>query len=287
MALKMLIFRWQDLSLNSCIGLRYHASVDIESAGVTVIALNAEFKMEKIMTAKKCFLQASKTVALLASIFALSGNASATLINFDNVANGTVINSIYSALGVTFVNPLGISADNPDSPNIYARTSSTNASPANVVSVFGTGVPAFDSRWGAVEAVFSQGQRNVSIDAAILRLPEGLGTPLNSPRLEIYGPANNLITTIGWDFSVIPQPGAGGITAFETLSFTSSSDNIGKVRFFSSQPGGSPSNFGIFDNLAFSRDGVGGTVPEPGTLVLVTLGILSLGGSRLWRRGLR
>jgi hypothetical protein len=234
------------------------------------------------MTVKKFFLQASKSVALLAATFAFSGNASATLIDFDNVADGTVINSVYSGLGVTFVNPLG-------NADIYARASATNASPANVVSVFATGVPAFDARWGAVEAVFSQGQKNVSIDAAILRLPEGFGTPLNSPKLEIYGLANNLITTISWDFSAIPQPGVGGITAFQTLSYTSGSDNIGKVRFFSSQPGGSPSNFGIFDNLAFNRDdGNGGaTVPEPGTPFLVAMGILILGASQLRRRGPR
>lgn len=226
------------------------------------------------MMTKKTLMRVCRTFALLAGTFSLVGNASAVLINFDDVTNGTVINSNYAALGVTFNNPLGVSGDNPDSPNIFARASSTNASPGNVVSVFGTGVPAFDARYGAVEAVFSSGQRQVSIDAAILRLPEGLGTPVNSPKLEIYDLSNVLITTILWDFTLIPQPAAGGITAFETLSYTSGTDNIGKVRFLSGQPGNSPSNFGFFDNLSFRQGG--GTVPEPGTWVLVALGILSL-----------
>lgn len=225
-----------------------------------------------------------KSLAIGAGLSLLPLSASAVLINFDDVANATVINTAYSALGVTFNNPLGISASNPDSPNIFARSSTTNASAPNVVSVFGTGLPAFDARFGAVEAVFSQGQRQVSIDAAILRLPEGLGTPVNSPRLEIFDLSNVFITSVLWDFSQIPQPPAGGITAFQTLSFVSSADNIGKVRLLSGQPGGSPSNFGLFDNLVFTRGdngGGGGTVPEPGTLVLLLAGLGLTGAFRL------
>lgn len=238
------------------------------------------------MLAKKGFLRVAKTVALLTAAISMSGNASAVLINFDDVANGTVINSNYAALGVTFNNPNSVvSTFNPDTPNVYARASATNASPGNVVGLFAAGIPAFDARSGAVEAVFSSGQRQVSIDAAILRLPEGLGTPTNSPRLEIYDLSNIFVTSVVWDFTLIPQPGAGGITGFQTLSFTSGADNIGKVRFLSGQPGNSPSNFGFFDNLVFTQGG--GTVPEPDSLLLVALGMLSLAVGRLRRRGLR
>jgi len=202
---------------------------------------------------------------------ALLQPASATTITFDNVADGTNINTVYAGLGVTFDNPLGVSVDNPSSPNIFARASSTNASPGNVVSVFATGVPAFDARYGAVEAVFASGQRQVSIDAAILRLPEGLGTPVNAPKMEIYDVNNNFVTAVSWDFTKIAQPAAGGITAFETLSFTSASANIGKVRFLSGQPGGSPSNFGVFDNFSFTA-----AVPEPTTTAMFALGLLGL-----------
>ena len=48
--------------------------------------------------------------------------ASADTINFDNVANGTVINSAYA--GLTFSNPLG--------GDIYARSTSLAASPPRV-----------------------------------------------------------------------------------------------------------------------------------------------------------
>lgn len=233
------------------------------------------------MCSMKCYLRASKSVAVLAATLGLSSFTFAAVINFDDVGDGTVINTHYSALGVTFNNPLGTSTANPDSPNIYSRSSTTNASPGNVVSVFSTGVPAFDARWGAVEAVFSTGQRQVSIEAAILRLPEGLSTPTNSPKLEVYNLANTLVASIFWDFTAIPQPSAGGITAFQTLNYTSTSDDIGKVRFLSGQPGNAPSNFGIFDNLGFTK---GSTVAEPETLLLVSLGMLLVGGSRFLRR---
>lgn len=208
----------------------------------------------------------SSLVLGVANIILVS-TAQATLIDFDNVADGTVINSVYAAQGVTFNNPLG-------NADIYARSSSINASAPNVVSVFATGVPAFDARFGAIEAVFAAAEGKVSIDAAILRAPEGLGAPINFPKLEIYDTSNNLIAVVNWDFSVTPQPPAGGASAFQTLQYTSNVNNIGKVRFLSGQPGGSPSNFGLFDNLVF--EALPNRVPEPQTGLLFIFGILGL-----------
>ncbi len=190
--------------------------------------------------------------------------ATATTINFDDVATGTVINTHYA--GVTFSNPLGPA-------DIYATSSPTVATSPNVVSVFQGGIiPAFDARYGAVEAVFATGQHQVSIDAAIVRLPEGLGEPTNFPKLEIYNTAGAFVSSVGWDFGQIPQPPVGGVTGFETLSYTSAMDDIGKVRFFSGQPGDRPSNFGVFDNLVFTS-----TIPEPETYAMFLAGLGLLG----------
>jgi hypothetical protein len=230
----------------------------------------------------KMFAYRSFTAVLGSALTLACFDAGAVVINFDDVADGTIIDITYVGLGVTFNNPLGVSADNPDSPNIYARTSSTNASSPNVVSVFATGFPAFDARWGAVEAVFLTGQDSVSIDAAIFRLPEGLGTPQNFPKLEIFNLSGMFVTSVNWDFSETPQPGAGGISAFQTLDYTSPGLNdVGKVRFLSGQPGGNPSNFGIFDNLVFN---VAQVVPEPGTVALIALALLGLPLTRVRRQ---
>ena len=103
-----------------------------------------------------------RALAVIGTVLSLAaGSASAVLINFDDVADGTNINTQYSALGVTFNNPAGVLPGIPGSPNIWARSSVTNASPPNVVSVFQTGIPAFDARFGAVEAVFSLAQKQV------------------------------------------------------------------------------------------------------------------------------
>jgi hypothetical protein len=203
-----------------------------------------------------------KLVLLAAFALGLSEPSYAVLINFDNVADGTVINNTYS--GVTFNNPLGPA-------DIYARSSSSAESPSNVVSVFQTGVPAFDARFGAVEAIFGSAQSFVSIDAAILRLPEGLGDPTNFPKLEIYNAAG-FVTSVGWNFGLIPQPPAGAITGYETLSYTSTANDITKVRFLSGLPGGAPSNFGYFDNFVYNQNGTP-SIPEPASMALMSLGL--------------
>src|SRR5258706_16100797 len=69
-----------------------------------------------------------------------SSVAEATQINFDDVADGTIINTHYA--GVTFTNPIG--------GNIYARYGFGFAqSPSNVVSVYATGFPYFEAVFGA------------------------------------------------------------------------------------------------------------------------------------------
>lgn len=202
-------------------------------------------------------------LALVGTLVVTPAPSAATTINFDNVANGTDISNAYA--GVTFSDPV-------DGGGIFARASTTNASAPNVVSVFATGFPAFDARFGQVQAVFASPQRFVSIDAAILRASEGLGTPQNAPRLEAYDSGNTLLGFASWDFGQTPQPPAGGVTGFQTLSFAAASDSIASVRFFSGLPGQLPSNFGIFDNLVFRA---GNGVPEPGTLGLLAASLLA------------
>lgn len=221
-------------------------------------------------------------LGIMVCALALPRPARAATITFDGVASGTAINTFYQALGVIFTNP----ATTPGG-DIFAVATSLAASAGNVVSVFSSGVPAFDARYGAVEAQFTTAVGQVSIDAAILRLPEGLGTPTNAPKLEIYTAAG-FLTTVSWNFALNPQPDAGGFAGYQTLSYVAGTDSITKVRFLSGQPGGSPSNFGMFDNLTFasSTQPPDNGVPEPGSLLLMgTAGIVGFAARMKRRRG--
>jgi len=199
--------------------------------------------------------------------FAAARPADADLITFDNVTDGTVINNLYS--GVTFSNPLG--------GNIYARSDSSAISVPNVVSVFLTGFPVFDATFGAVQANFATPQLSVSIDTIPFNTIEPLGTPLNRPFLEAFSTSGQFLGEVLYQ-GALPDVGAGPV---ETLTFTSTTANIGAVLFSSQQSQGGPPIYGLFDNLAFTSVAV--AVPEPSSVTMVMgIGVLGLLGYA-WR----
>src|SRR5882762_4835313 len=88
----------------------------------------------------------SKWIAGVAfGLLIASSVAEATQINFDDVADGTIINTHYA--GVTFTNPIG--------GNLYARATASAPSAPNVASLFGSGLPGFDAPFGAVDVYFA------------------------------------------------------------------------------------------------------------------------------------
>ena len=216
-----------------------------------------------------------------AGVLGVSQAASAETINFDGVANGTDISNAYA--GVTFSNPLG--------GGIFARSTSFAASAGNVVSVFETGFPQFDARWGAVDVVFSTLQQTVSIDAAPVAPFEFLGFLSKLPFIDAFDAAGNLLAADYYS-GVLPDDVAE-VGAYETLTVSSAAGNIAKVRFSSQAPTGGPATYGLFDNLTFSvgtggGGGGGGQDPQPVPLPaaawagLALLG--ALGGCRRVKR---
>jgi hypothetical protein len=174
-------------------------------------------------------------------------HAAPTTINFDDAADGTVINTRYP--GVTFSNPNGVGGN----VNIYARNGSGFApSSPNVVSVFATGVPSFDARYGAVDGLFATPVGTVSIDARPVAPPEFAGSLSRKPFLQAFDSTGGLLGTVYYA-GPLPTTG-GGIGPAETLTFTSNSNNIAKVRFSTQNPGSPliyPPTYGLFDNLQF------------------------------------
>lgn len=179
---------------------------------------------------------------LLIGIF-LAPHGRAAVINFDDAADGTVVNTRYS--GITFTNPIG--------GNIFARNGSGFApSVPNVVSVFGTGLPQYDARWGAVDGRFATPVGTVSIDARPVAPLEFLTPLTRRPFLQAFDAGNNLLGTV---YYAGPLPtGVAEVGPTETLTFTSTANNIALVRFSSQNPGNPPTvppTYGLFDNLRY------------------------------------
>jgi hypothetical protein len=163
-------------------------------------------------------------------------SAQQRLINFDDIANGTSISTLFAGAGVTFSNPLG--------GNIYARGAYGFApSGPNVVSVFESGLPQFNAYYGAVDVTFSTPQSFVSIDARPMATLTEEGQNNNRPFLEAYSGQ----TFLGKILYSRPLPNTGvGVT--ETLTYWSPTANITRVRF-SVQQGNGQRITGLFDNL--------------------------------------
>jgi hypothetical protein len=156
--------------------------------------------------------------------------AQQTLINFDDVPNGTVLNTQYA--GVTFSKSVG---------NSYVTSHSQAPSPPHMV-------PA-DDRF--VTATFSTPQLTVSIDVrpgVRYEFVESVTAGFEKPYLKVYAGS----TFLGEARFAGPLPtgnAAPGLTV-ETLTFTSSSANITRVQFGGSTKFGE-GVYGLFDNLRF------------------------------------
>jgi hypothetical protein len=209
-------------------------------------------------------------------------------INFDDVADGTVIDTHYP--GLTFANPIGGS--------VFARNGFGFAPSApNVVALSATGLPIFDASQGAVDVTFSAPQIGVSIDARPVGPVEFLGILLNRPFLEAYS-GSTPATFLGRVLytGTLPTGCCFEVGPTETLTFNSPTANIARVRFSSQQSQSSLHTWGLFDNLRFDAQaalsiagpppsptpGSPNLVPEPGTLLLVGSGLGAIAAG--WRR---
>lgn len=221
----------------------------------------------------------SRTLAILVAILVVIVNDSnATVINFDDVADGTVINTHYA--GVTFSNPLG--------GDVYAQAVCCGASISapNAVSILNSGSLDFffNATSGAVDATFAALQQTVSIDVRAVGPVEFLGALQNRPFLEAYDSANNFLGRVLFA-GALPTDCCFAFTPSETLTFTSLTTNIAKVRFSSQISQGGAPVFGLFDNLSFTTSG-GNTspVPEPATALLLAGGLAGLAALQWGRK---
>jgi hypothetical protein len=197
-------------------------------------------------------------------------NAAPITITFDGVADGTVINSTYAGLGVTFTCIDGTfpGSCGVDGANVYAQASATNNSALNVISTLDAGFPVNRvDLTGVIQADFASPASTVRIDAYTLLNPEFFGTP-GMAFLSAFNGTTLLGTTSTTAYGT-----------WQTLSL--SFPEITSIRFSGALPAGSSA---LFDNLSFDTNSEATPVPEPASILLLGTGAASLIGRRLRRR---
>ena len=175
-------------------------------------------------------------------MLAISGiSAKAQDIDFDDVADGTVINNQYPGVTFTAVATPSGSAD------VYARSTSTLSAP-NAISLFSSGLPFFDRRWGGIQATFATPKNTVSINVRPVLPPEYFPPVVNQPFLQAFDAAGHLLGKVYYPIAY----GASGYGNWRTLTIHTATNNIKYVQFSSQYGYGSAPVYAQFDNLTYS-----------------------------------
>lgn len=215
------------------------------------------------------------TTCLAISLLGAVGALADTVITFDDVASGTVINTQYP--GVTFSctyspNP---AVCNNGGGNVYAIANPGAFSAPNIVSTNPTGFQGQqDNLIGAILVNFATPQSAVSIQAFEFQAAEALGIP-GFAYIQAYDSGLNFLGEVD---------DSSPLDVYSTLGISEAGGNISHVVIGDVQ---GANTLSFFDNLCYSTDATGCTsggtttppVPEPSTLVLLgaSLGLLALG----------
>jgi uncharacterized repeat protein (TIGR02543 family) len=205
----------------------------------------------------------SRVAVVLLALCPEVAMAQTSTINFDNVASGTSIGSLYSSSGVTFKCYNGKGSNNKCANNVYAVSDTTNRSAPNVISLSKAGTltdPLMNEQSGYAVAVFASPVGSVSVDAlaaVVAEFVDVIAAKNNKPFLQVFGPVNPttgknpLLQTVYYSQS-LSDLGTTKWGTWETLSVTRSSNDIGMIVLSSGYASGSTPVYGIFDNLKFT-----------------------------------
>lgn len=162
-----------------------------------------------------------------------------TVINFDNVRDGTNVSTVYQRLGVTFSCD-GSVCSGKSAKRVFARATMNTASSPNSVTPLASGKPGVsDALTGRVVAAFQVPVQTVTIDAKSIQIPE----PLNQTAY-----AN----VIAYDAqgAVVATATGNAFNIFQTLNLVSARTPIAKV----SMGVTGPAAVAVFDNLTFAAE---------------------------------
>lgn len=171
-----------------------------------------------------------------------------TLITFDDVPDGTMINTHYLDKGVTFSSVSSLSG------NAYASKWIDN----NVITLHdptqACEAPAFSADQGMVKAAFSDPKQKVSIDARGVEALEILGSSDLRPFIQAFDAENNMLSKVYYPYKYgVDQ----GWSTWQKLTIERPTADISYVLFSSdNNPAGVSwaygGIYGLFDNLQFS-----------------------------------
>jgi subtilase family serine protease len=169
-----------------------------------------------------------------------------TTINFDDASSGTVVDSRYSGLGVTFGCFNGTTPDNLCTGHAVAAQFAGAESAPNVIALGNITLSAvlIDERTGYLKASFSPPVNWVSIAAMPMLPPEYMGSTTNKPFLQAFNSSGQWLGTAEYTGSVE----TGG---WENLTITRPTNDISYIAFSSYHSGGGYAVYGAFDNLRF------------------------------------
>ncbi len=222
-----------------------------------------------IAAGKRKIFATGQGIAML-SVIMFTPAAHAVLINFDDVASGTNINTQYTGVGVT-LGCFNGTVTNLCTGNAYAVTSVLANSAPNVIGLGATGGTLVDERFGYFKASFAAPVASVSIDAKAVLPPEYVGGTTNKPFLQAFNASGTFLGEADYTASVYGE-------TWETLIFNRPTADIKFVAFSSFSSSGHPV-YGMFDNLNY-------VVPVPAAVWLFGSGLLGLIGiarRKTWR----
>lgn len=176
-----------------------------------------------------------------------------TWITFDDVPEGTMINTYYQDKGVTFSSVNTVSGNAYTSKWVEKGVDNYVVTLHDATQVRSIGSPVFAADQGAVKASFSPPKQKVSIEARGVESIEVLGAPDLKPFLEAFDAADNLLGKVFYPYKYNEKDWG----SWQTLTIERPTADISYI-LFSSQanpPGRTWAYggiYGIFDNLKFS-----------------------------------
>jgi hypothetical protein len=170
-------------------------------------------------------------------------------VDFDDVADASVIDNHYASKGVTFAS---VTNNPPGQGSAFARKNVNAITQPNIVSVNQSGFGEFDASEGGIQATFQKPQRFVGITVRATVLDEIIGRfqwPTARPFLEFWDNNGNFMQATQFYPFFFGDPNWGNP---QQLSFVATSAEIGKV-VFSCEISSPHRVLALFDHLVFSE----------------------------------